>query len=67
MCIRELGENKATLSDSPNKGGLRGLQLAANEHISPSVLSWPGHRLLRMPGMGVLFAQEEAFLALSQD
>ena len=27
MCIRELGENKATLSDSPNKGDLRGLQL----------------------------------------
>ena len=39
MLTRGLEKNKATLSDSRNKGDLRGLKLAANEHISSFMLS----------------------------
>lgn len=53
------GENKATLSDSPNKGDPRGLKLAANEHISSgqNVYCWDARNLC------VVLIEEEAFLA----
>lgn len=57
------GKNKATLSDSPNKGDPRGLKLAANEHISSSVLSGQNVYCWDARNLCVVLIEEEAFLA----
>lgn len=64
MLTRGLGKNKATLSDSPNKGDLRGLKLAANEHISSFVLSCLARTATVEDARNFCaeFTQEEAFL-----
>lgn len=65
MLTRGLEKNKAPLSDSQNKGDLRGLKLAANEHISSFMLSCLARTATveDARNLRVEFTQEAAFLA----
>ena len=65
MLTRGLEKNKAPLSDSRNKGDLRGLKLAANEHISSFMLSCLARTATveDARNLRVEFTQEAAFLA----
>ena len=65
MLTRGLEKNKAPLSDSQNKGDLRGLKLAANEHISSFMFSCLARTATveDARNLRVEFTQEEAFLA----
>lgn len=58
---KRIGKNKVILSDSLNKGDLRGLKLVVNEYIFLFVFLWLGNLLLRMFRMCVFYLCRKRF------
>lgn len=58
---KRIGKNKVILSDSLNKGDLRGLKLVVNEYIFLFVFLWLGNLLLRMFRMCVFYLYRKRF------